>query len=109
MTNLCKVTVAMLSLAIVSSVGIAPSHADTLIMKRQITTTSMPEADVMFVPEERVLVQPMVIPQIRTHAAVVTETSTPLSKQVSVQTRYGDVRTYEHPAGALPSTSVELF
>lgn len=104
MRNLCKLTVAMLGLAVAGGISIAPSNADTVIMDH---------ADVMLVPSdttvERVMVQPVVIPQVRTQSAVVTTETRAFHEPYSVQTRYGDVRLFERPSVIAPETRVEMI
>lgn len=114
MTNLSKVTLALLGLAVAGTASISASHADTVLMKREIVTSPaviMPEQDVMFAPLEttKVLVQPVVIPQVRTQAAVIEQRTTALSEPYTVETRYGDTRVFEKPLLIAPETHVELL
>ena len=114
MTNLSKVTLALLGLAVAGTASISASRADTVLMRREVVTSPaviVPEQDVMFAPLEttKVLVQPMVIPEVRTQSAVIEQRTTSLSEPYTVETRYGNTRLFQAPVLIAPETHVELL
>lgn len=113
MTNLSKVTLALLGLAVAGTASISASRADTVLMHREVVTSPaiIPEEDVMFAPLEttQVLVQPMVIPEVRTQSAVIEQKTTSLSSPYTVETRYGNTRLFAEPILVAPETRIELL
>jgi hypothetical protein len=104
MTNLSKVTLALLGFAVAGTASISASHADTVLMKREIVTSPA-----VIVPEQDVMFAPVIIPQVRTQAAVIEQRTTALSEPYTVETRYGNTRLFEQPILIAPETHVELL